>query len=139
MDWNALMDDLKKHYKLETDAELARMIGATPNDVWQSRARGKKLPAYSRWQLLDKAGFVKTRSAIFTALEAILPASVVVEIVESHNKVVRQNTLSSIEKDKSNAQQQLNEIAEVFVQQDLTEDEFLAAALKAYNIASLSK
>ena len=132
MNWVELLDSLKERYRLESDSELARLIGATSNDLWHTRARGKKLPAYARWQLLDKLGFVKTRSALFSALEMVIAPSIVSEIIESHNKIIRQNTISLLEKDKLNGLSILNEAAESLYKQGVSEDEFVAAALRAY-------
>ena len=136
MNWIELLDTLKERYRLESDSELARLVGATPNDIWHTRARGKKLPAYARWQILDRLGFVKTRTAFFAALEVVLAPSIVAEIVESHNKIIRQNTISLLEKDKLNGLAVLNEAAKSLHDQGVSEDEFVAAAIRAYQALS---
>lgn len=132
MNWISMMDELKAKYELTSDAELARMIGATPNDVWQARARDKKLPAYSRWQLLDRLGFVKSRDMLFTAMAWVVPASLAAEITESHNRLIRETAASAAKKDIEALRTELKKLAKLAIDHQLTNAEFSAFAEQAF-------
>lgn len=82
-----LMDAIKHRYSLKTDAELARFIGATPNDIWQARNRNKNLSAFSRWKILDKMDLIKDRDSFFASLGDVMGHDFAHEAMQTYNKI----------------------------------------------------